>query len=215
MAETQQARRTSSQLAGVALGVGAVAGSAVWSRLLSRDLQSPAWAVIGVALLAGLAAWMMRRREGLIPVEVGLLVAAGCGVAAWAAWVPSATILPEPGLLDTIHDNADTAAAQALAAWSAVGSGSCVAASTVDLGLVGQAGAWQQVCAKGTTPDQAHVTFTPLDPKLLTIVYGSGGPGIPGACARQITDRWWAVAPTDLRNVSDPCPTGFTYQGAG
>ncbi len=215
VARTRGGRRATAQAATVALVVGAVGASAVWARLLSRDLMSPAWAVIGVVAATGLVAWSLGRRQQCFSVAAIGVVAAGCGVASWAAWVPPAAVLPEPGLLDTIHDNADVAAAQAAAAWATIGPGSCVAASTVDLGLVGAAGLWEQVCASGRTPDEAHLTFTPVDPGALTIVYGGGGPGIPGACARAVAELWWAVAPTDLTTASDPCPRGFTYQGAG
>jgi hypothetical protein len=190
----------------------AIALSAVFSRLLSRDLMSPGWAVIGViGLAAGASWWSSWRPERRIDPAAAVAVLGACGLAAWAAWVPASLVLPESELLATIGGRASDAEVDAMRTWSEVGPGSCVPAEGVDLGIVGSVGSWAEVCVSGRSADEAQVTYRPLDPTRLTLTYG--GPGAPGSCARPIGGRWWAVVTSDPADAMAPCPVGFAYHG--
>src|SRR5690349_1725646 len=96
MAQTAGRRPSTRTSAAIGLPCLALAGvlSAVSARLLSRDLMSPGWAVIGVVLLTSgvvwCTSWRSDRRVDPALTVVSLVL---CGAVAWAAWVPASLVL--------------------------------------------------------------------------------------------------------------------------
>jgi len=197
----------------VLTGLVAVVGCAVFARLLSLDLMSPAWAVVGVVGATVAATWWpARRMHRRASTTVVIATLACCALASWLAWVPEGRAFIDPHLLSVLEANGPQADADASRLSTQVDQG-CLPASDLDLGVVAEAGDWASVCVWGRDPSSRSVTFEPTDEARLVLSWGAQ-PHRPASCVRPVEGRWWVLTQGD-GGSSDRCPAGFGFTGSG